>query len=80
MTDALRRAERYRNVIVVLVLMTWPFDRHTPRVCREVPDVIIPGSATATRRQTKSSLDELVVGELVVDKLADEIAVDAHRV
>jgi hypothetical protein len=28
----------------------------------------------------KSSLDELVVGELVVDKLADEIAVDAHRV
>ena len=28
----------------------------------------------------KSLLDELVVGKLVVDKLADEIAVDAHRV
>jgi hypothetical protein len=27
----------------------------------------------------KSSLDELAVVELVVDKLADEIAVDAHR-
>ena len=28
----------------------------------------------------KSSLDELAVGELVVDKLADETAVDAHSV
>ena len=53
MTDTLRRAERYRNAVVVLVLMAWPFARHTHRVCREVPDAIIPGCATATRHQGK---------------------------
>ena len=39
------------TLIDALVLMAWPFDRHTQRVCREVPDAIIPDSATATRRR-----------------------------
>ena len=40
-TDALRHAERYRNVVVVLVLMAWPVDRHTHRVWRDIPDAIL---------------------------------------